>query len=93
MEQKKVVVRRPINLADPSLKRQISVSLGVTLQTRPFESIKLDVGYSTELSPGVDIKEAYGQAWKIVEGELSGATQEAKPLTDSLRESLGGKEK
>ena len=57
-------------------KFKISVAIGVTLQLRQFESIRLDVGYEEEFPPDMPRKMAYSKGWNLVEKEFQSSITE-----------------
>lgn len=67
-------------------KFKISVGLGVTLQLRQYESIRLDVGYEEEFSPDMPRKMAFAKGWNLVEKELQNVVKDAAEKVDKLRD-------
>jgi hypothetical protein len=67
---------------------RVKVALGVTLQLRQFESIRVDVGYEEDVRADEKVSKTYERAWKLIERELNEATVELKENITELKKEL-----
>jgi hypothetical protein len=81
---------RPRARTVSSTERRIEVKMGKTIEIGKFEFVRIDASLSVRLPDGVDLNEAYDEAWGVVTEQLdkketSACESASRNVRDGLR--------